>query len=169
MSLPLTNQTSQPGGHMTGAEAPTWRERALTYYRQAVRIRQMEASRERAAQARWLGEILTPLLDERITCEGPRVTLDGSTFAVRRIDGESSLHLVGCCPRCGQEALSHPIWTLADLGGLLDTFSVGYDHRCPDREPAPAALTDDERLAAVLRDLIDERIELALSTRGEDA
>jgi hypothetical protein len=83
-----------------------------------------------------------------LACEGLR-------FRTQEDGGFLTFHLLGTCPRCGQEVPSQAVGDLYGLGRILVHFQPDYGHRCPkpggalEEVPSPSPTARDLLPAAL--------------------
>ena len=132
----------------------TLKEKALEAWTQQKEDRSAYLEEQRKHNA-----VMTLRLAARILGEDVAVkVIDGDYFAIGDLqfhrasgDGDSWLELKGECPNCGLAAWSKYIYSLADLGQILEEFEPTWSHHCPELEPE------------ILPD-VDTRIAIALET-----
>ena len=127
-----------------------------------------EAAALSIQDARRLAKSLSDMTGQAIYGHRLPIEVDDLRFMPIAYDGITYPQLVGACPDCGQETLSGAIFHLWQLGEQVREFRPSR-HGCQGGATRRVPDTLEGRLAAVLRDLVDERVDHILSTRGSDA
>lgn len=113
----------------------SWKDRALQAAdtkdardREAVRLR-LEAERTKQIEA--FGWAMSELLEEDITVDDLKVTVDGVTFGCKpqRLGTGYAIVVQGKCPLCQAQAWSAQIRSLEDLGQQLRQFTPDAGHQ----------------------------------------
>jgi hypothetical protein len=159
---------------MSDIPAPNWKDVAVEAYRhEKAEQERLYAAREAIDHARardtmrnLLAKVMpdTDALRAGISADGQRAELDGIRFSTYHREWSVELCLLGECPECRADILSHTIDSPVDLGRQLQEFSFPH-HRC---EPEPvnyAALplaapepSLGERLEALIRAIVAETL-----------
>jgi len=165
-------------GAAIAAPVPSLRERAEGAAADAEAAAERERLKDQAERAEKRRGLVTRALREYLEVE-PDLLLPTGNALVQGIEfgawqrawsvdygsSPTELYVVGTCPRCGGSATSEPVYSLAALAPLLETFRPRYGHECElpeDQEPAtpaPAPVPPlDEQLADALRAVIRQEI-----------
>lgn len=130
------------------------------------------AADRRAEKVRDAFERTFGLKADAVDGENGTATREGTTLFYR-LDPYTRMaewRAVWRCPECGQKRDSEAFFDLVGLGRVLREWDPVSEHECmpdEDEEPEPAVqelVSADSRLAAVIREMIDE----ALTARAGD-